>query len=144
MHVYQVNLLACRILKLLKIFSVYQVNRTFNYFLTYIHQRECYGEIEKFFCRQNETVNSNSGEQSCPRSQAYFRAKKAFVYLQFAVDFITEYPLRTWVIVRQTNMADFLEDVGVGYYRSLDPPKNFVVKYENILLPITQFKIISI
>lgn len=51
---------------------------------------------------------------------------------------------RTWVIVRQTNMADFLEDVGVGYYRSLDPPKNFVVKYENILLPIIQFKIISI
>ena len=77
-------------------------------------------------------------------AQAYFRAKKAFVYLQFAVNFITEYPLRTWVIVRQTNMADFLKDVGVGYYRSLDPPKNFVVKYENILLPITQFKIISI
>lgn len=25
-------------------------------------------------------------------------------------------------------MADFMEDVGVGYYRSLDPPKNFVVK----------------
>lgn len=25
-------------------------------------------------------------------------------------------------------MADFLEDVGVGYYRSLDPPKNFAVK----------------
>lgn len=25
-------------------------------------------------------------------------------------------------------MADFLQDVGVGYYRSLDPPKNFAVK----------------
>ncbi|KAM7451886.1 Pleiotropic negative transcriptional regulator [Porites harrisoni] len=25
-------------------------------------------------------------------------------------------------------MADFMEDVGVGYYRSLDPPKNFAVK----------------
>ncbi|KAL9980908.1 hypothetical protein ACROYT_G009550 [Oculina patagonica] len=25
-------------------------------------------------------------------------------------------------------MADFMEDYGVGYYRSLDPPKNFVVK----------------
>lgn len=29
---------------------------------------------------------------------------------------------------QQLNMADFMEDVGVGYYRSLDPPKNFVVK----------------